>query len=147
MLAEAALNYDFASKDLDDDADDGRLKRRQRHSFWGIRDGVMREFGQEAIRALARLRHLLRPRPGADAMVGRAQRDSRTNVEAMFVERGCDGFGHCGPYVPGSYADFGKHCAELPRALIPEGLSRQEAEGENLGLKRPDGRCVEVQPR
>lgn len=143
LLAEA-LNYDFASKDLDAPLTTDELKNMQ--GILGIRDGVLRNSGKSNPSARDFVTFSGRGQVH-DAMVG-GPKEVADKLEEMFVERGCDGFVIAATYVPGSYADFVQH-------IVPElqrrGLFQKEYRGktlrENLGLKRPAAGAWKVQPR
>lgn len=143
LLAEA-LNYDFASKDLDAPLTTDELKSMQ--GILGIRDGVLKNSGKSNPSARDFVTFSGRGQVH-DAMVG-GPKEIADKLEEMFVERGCDGFVIAATYVPGSYADFVQH-------IVPElqrrGLFQKEYRGktlrENLGLKRPAAGAWKVQPR
>ncbi|MET4258924.1 FMN-dependent oxidoreductase (nitrilotriacetate monooxygenase family) [Bradyrhizobium sp. S3.12.5] len=143
LLAEA-LNYDFASKDLDEPLTTDDLKSMQ--GILGIRDGVLKNSGKSNPSARDFVTFSGRGQVH-DAMVG-GPREIADKLEEMFVERGCDGFVIAATYVPGSYADFVQHVVpELQR----RGLFQKEYRGktlrDNLGLKRPAAGAWKVQPR
>lgn len=143
LLAEA-LNYDFASKDLDAPLTTNELNSMQ--GILGIRDGVLKNSGKSNPSARDFVTFSGRGQVH-DAMVG-GPKEIADKLEEMFVERGCDGFVIAATYVPGSYADFVQH-------IVPElqrrGLFQKEYRGktlrENLGLKRPAAGAWKVQPR
>ena len=133
LLAEA-LNFDFASKGLDEELTDAELA-----SFSGlhtIRDRVLGLSAKKnpTVREFMQLSHRGRP---DDAIVG-SPADVADRLEEMFAEHVCDGFVVAATYVPGGYADF----VEL---VVPElqrrGLYHTDYSGatlrENLGLPRP----------
>ncbi|MFB6414896.1 MULTISPECIES: LLM class flavin-dependent oxidoreductase [Bradyrhizobium] len=143
LLAEA-LNYDFASKDLDEPLTTDELKSMQ--GILGIRDGVLKTSGKSNPSARDFVTFSGRGQV-QDAMVG-GPREIADKLEEMFVERGSDGFVIAATYVPGSYADFVQHVVpELQR----RGLFQREYRGktlrENLGLKRPAAGAWKVQRR
>jgi alkanesulfonate monooxygenase SsuD/methylene tetrahydromethanopterin reductase-like flavin-dependent oxidoreductase (luciferase family) len=133
LLAEA-LNYDFASKGLDDPLTTEELKSMQ--GILGIRDGVLKASGKSNPTAREFVEFSGRGQVH-DAIVG-GPKEIADRLEEMFIERGCDGFVIAATVVPGSYADFVKH-------IVPElqrrGLFHRDYAGktlrENLGLKRP----------
>ena len=132
LLAEA-LNYDFASKDLDAPLTTDELKSMQ--GILGIRDGVLKNSGKSNPSARDFVTFSGRGQVH-DAMVG-GPKEIADELEEMFVERGCDGFVIAATIVPGSYADFVKHVVpELQR----RGLFHKDYAGktlrENLGLPR-----------
>ncbi|WP_262047885.1 LLM class flavin-dependent oxidoreductase [Bradyrhizobium sp. Bra78] len=143
LLAEA-LNYDFASKDLDEPLTTDELKSMQ--GILGIRDGVLKNSGKSNPSARDFVTFSGRGQV-QDAMVG-GPKEIADKLEEMFVERGCDGFVIAATYVPGSYADFVHHVVpELQR----RGLFQKEYRGktlrENLGLRRPAAGAWKVRPR
>jgi FMN-dependent oxidoreductase (nitrilotriacetate monooxygenase family) len=134
LLAEA-LNFDFASKGLDEQLTDEELA-----SFSGIqtiRDRVLGLSGKKnpTVREFMQVSHRGRP---DDAIVG-GPREVADRLEEMFVERVCDGFVVAATHVPGGYGDFVEHVVpELQR----RGLYHDDYTGatlrDNLGLPRPD---------
>ena len=143
LLAEA-LNYDFASKDLDAPLTTEELKSMQ--GILGIRDGVLKNSGKSNPSARDFVTFSGRGQV-QDAMVG-GPREIADKLEEMFVERGCDGFVIAATYVPGSYADFVQHVVpELQRRGLFQKDYRGKTLRENLGLKRPAAGAWKVQPR
>ena len=143
LLAEA-LNYDFASKPLDEPLTTEELKSMQ--GILGIRDGVLKNSGKTNPSARDFVTFSGRGQV-QDAIVG-GPKEIADKLEEMFVERGCDGFVVAATIVPGSYADFVKHAVpELQR----RGLFHKDYAGktlrENLGLKRPVAGAWKTQPR
>ena len=133
LLAEA-LNFDFASKGIDEPFTTEELAGMQ--GMLGIRDGVLKRSGKANPSARDFIafsgRGLVK-----DAVVG-GPKEIADRMEDMFANRGCDGFVVAATHVPGAYADFVAH-------VIPElqrrGLYQTEYAGatlrENLGLPRP----------
>ncbi|GLR93501.1 MULTISPECIES: LLM class flavin-dependent oxidoreductase [Bradyrhizobium] len=143
LLAEA-LNYDFASKDLDEPLTTEELKSMQ--GILGIRDGVLKASGKSNPSARDFVTFSGRGQV-QDAMVG-GPKEIADKLEEMFVERGCDGFVIAATYVPGSYADFVKHIVpELQRRGLFQKDYRGRTLRENLGLERPAAGAWRVQPR
>ena len=143
LLAEA-LNYDFASKDLDEPLTTEELKSMQ--GILGIRDGVLKNSGKSNPSARDFVTFSGRGQV-QDAMVG-GPKEIADKFEQMFVERGCDGFVIAATYVPGSYADFVQHIVpELQRRGLFHSDYRGKTLRENLGLKRPAAGAWKVQPR
>jgi FMN-dependent oxidoreductase (nitrilotriacetate monooxygenase family) len=143
LLAEA-LNYDFASKDLDEPLTTDELKSMQ--GILGIRDGVLKNSGKSNPSARDFVTFSGRGQVH-DAMVG-DPKEIADRLEEMFVERGCDGFVIAATYVPGSYADFVQHVVpELQRRGLFQKDYRGKTLRENLGLKRPAAGAWKVQPR
>lgn len=143
LLAEA-LNYDFASKDLDAPLTTDELNSMQ--GILGIRDGVLKNSGKRNPSARDFVTFSGRGQVH-DAMVG-GPKEIADKLEEMFVERGCDGFVIAATYVPGSYADFVQHIVpELQRRGLFQNEYRGKTLRENLGLKRPAAGAWKVQPR
>ncbi|MEY9880082.1 LLM class flavin-dependent oxidoreductase [Bradyrhizobium sp. USDA 329] len=143
LLAEA-LNYDFASKDIDEPLTTEELKSMQ--GILGIRDGVLKASGKSNPSARDFVTFSGRGQV-QDAMVG-GPKEIADKLEEMFVERGCDGFVIAATYVPGSYADFVKHIVpELQRRGLFQKDYRGRTLRENLGLERPAAGAWKVQPR
>ena len=143
-LLSEGLNYDFASKGIDEPLTTEELQGMQ--GMIGIRDGVLQDQRQDQSQH-ARFHHLLRPRPDPGRDRRRAEGDRR-RLEEMFVGRGCDGFVIAATYVPGSYADFVRHVVpELQR----RGLFHKDYAGktlrENLGLQRPAAGAWKTRPQ
>jgi FMN-dependent oxidoreductase (nitrilotriacetate monooxygenase family) len=133
LLAEA-LNFDFASKSVDEPFTTEELAGMQ--GMLGIRDGVLRRTGKTNPSARDFItvsgRGLVH-----DAVVG-GPKEIADRMEDMFAGHGCDGFVVAATHVPGAYADFVAHVVpELQR----RGLYHTDYAGvtlrENLGLPRP----------
>jgi alkanesulfonate monooxygenase SsuD/methylene tetrahydromethanopterin reductase-like flavin-dependent oxidoreductase (luciferase family) len=133
-LLSEALNFDFASKGLDE-----ALTSQELASFSGIqtiRDRVLTLSGKSnpTVREFMHFSHRGRP---DDAIVG-GPKEVADALEEQFVENVCDGFVVAATHVPGGYADF-------VRYVVPElqrrGLYHADYSGttlrENLGLPRP----------
>ena len=124
LLAEA-LNYDFASKPLDEPLTTEELKSMQ--GILGIRDGVLKNSGKSQSQR-ARLRHLLRPRPGAGRDRRRAERDrgqARGDVRRARLRRLC----YRGHHRAGFLCRLRQACRAgiaAPRP-VSQGLCRQDA--------------------
>jgi FMN-dependent oxidoreductase (nitrilotriacetate monooxygenase family) len=133
LLAEA-LNFDFATKGLDEELSDAELA-----SFSGlqtIRDRVIGLSGKKnpTVREFMQISHRGRP---DDAIVG-GPREVADRLEEMFAERVCDGFVVAATHVPGGYADFVDHVVpELQRRGLYHADYRGTTLRENLGLARP----------
>ena len=134
LLAEA-LNFDFATKGMDEALSDAELA-----SFSGlhtIRDRVVSLSGKRnpTVREFIQLSHRGRP---DDAIVG-GPRDVADRLEELFTERACDGFVVAATHVPGAYADFVEFVVpELQRRGLYHLDYTGETLRENLGLPRPD---------
>jgi FMN-dependent oxidoreductase (nitrilotriacetate monooxygenase family) len=133
-LLSEGLNFDFATKRMDDPLSDQELA-----SFQGmltIRDQVVAASGKKNPTVRDFLRHNSRGQTSG-SIVGdpKAVAD---HLEHAFAERACDGFVVAATHVPGGYADF-------VRYVIPElqrrGLYHLDYTGatlrENLGLPLP----------
>ena len=134
LLAEA-LNYDFASKPLDEPLTTEELKSMQ--GILGIRDGVLKNSGKTNPSARDFVTFSGRGQV-QDAIVG-GPKEIADKLEEMFVERGCDGFVIAATIVPGSYADFVQH-------IVPElqrrGLFHKDYAGKTLAREsRPGAPC------
>src|SRR5450756_2424946 len=114
-LLSEGLNYDFASKGIDEPLTSEELASMQ--GIIGIRDGVLKTSGKSNPSARDFVTFSGRGQT-ADAIVGGPQ-EVADRLEEMFVGRGCDGFVIAATYVPGSYADFVRHIVpELQLSLI-----------------------------
>lgn len=133
-LLSEALNFDFATKGMDEAFSDEEMANIS--GMQAIRDRVVRASGitnptpREFIHFSGRGRvH--------DPVVG-GPKEVADRLEQWFVERACDGFVVSATHVPGAYEDF-------VRFVVPElqrrGLFRKEHAGktlrENLGLPVP----------
>jgi FMN-dependent oxidoreductase (nitrilotriacetate monooxygenase family) len=143
-LLSEGLNYDFASKDIDEPLTTAELESMQ--GIIGIRDGVLKTSGKTNPSARDFVTFSGRGQT-ADAIVG-GPKEIADRLEEMFVGRGCDGFVIAATYVPGSYADFVRH-------VVPElqhrGLFHKDYAGktlrENLGLPRPAAGAWKTRPQ
>jgi FMN-dependent oxidoreductase (nitrilotriacetate monooxygenase family) len=143
-LLSEGLNFDFASKDIDQPLTTDELQGMQ--GMLGIRDGVLRTSGKTNPSARDFIAFSGRGQT-ADAIVG-GPKEIADRLEGMFTGRGCDGFVIAATYVPGSYADF-------VRYIVPElqrrGLFHSEYAGktlrENLGLPRPAAGAWKTSPQ
>jgi FMN-dependent oxidoreductase (nitrilotriacetate monooxygenase family) len=143
-LLSEGLNYDFASKHIDEPLTTEELQGMQ--GMIGIRDGVLRTSGKTNPSTRDFITFSGRGQT-QDAIVG-GPKEIADRLEEMFAGRGCDGFVIAATYVPGSYADFVRH-------IVPElqrrGLFHRDYAGktlrENLGLSRPAAGAWKTQPR
>jgi FMN-dependent oxidoreductase (nitrilotriacetate monooxygenase family) len=133
-LLSEALNFDFASKGLDEPFSTEEIDGIA--GMQGMRDLVLRATGnpnptpREFMRATGRGR-LEHPWIGSG-------KDLADKMEEWFTDRACDGFVIGPTYLPGSFEEF-------VRLVIPElqrrGLFRTEYDGstlrDHLGLARP----------
>lgn len=133
-LLSEAMNFDFASKDLDEPFTDEELDnisgtqsmRDRVQEASGIRNPTVRDFMTFSRRARPRYPIVGGPKDVADGL------------EAMFSGRACDGFVLAADNIPGTYEDF-------VRLVVPElqrrGLYHKDYTGatlrENLGLPYP----------
>src|SRR5207245_4690761 len=108
-LLSEGLNYDFASKGMDEPLTTQELEGMQ--GILGIRDGVLKNSGKANPSAPDFVTFSGRGQV-QDAIVG-GPKEIADRLEEMFVERGCDGFVIAATIVPGSYADFVQH-------IVPE---------------------------
>ena len=134
-LLSEALNFDFATKGMDEPFTDAEMESIQ--GLQAIRDRVVQLSGKknpttrEFMHFSGRGR-LARPWVGGPKEVADI-------MEQWFVEGACDGFVISATHVPGSYADFVRHVVpELQR----RGLHRKEYSGstlrDHLGLRVPE---------
>jgi alkanesulfonate monooxygenase SsuD/methylene tetrahydromethanopterin reductase-like flavin-dependent oxidoreductase (luciferase family) len=133
LLAEA-LNFDFASKGIDEPFTTEELEGMT--GMLGIRDGVLRRTGKSNPSARDFIAFSGRGQVES-AVVGSAA-EVADAMEDLFTSRGCDGFVVAATHVPGAYADFVRHVVpELQR----RGLYHEDYAGttlrENLRLPRP----------
>jgi FMN-dependent oxidoreductase (nitrilotriacetate monooxygenase family) len=133
LLAEA-LNFDFASKGIDEPFTTDELNGMQ--GMLGIRDSVLKRSG----RANPSTRDFITysGRGQVESAIVGGPKEIADAMEDMFASRGCDGFVVAATHVPGAYADFVAHVVpELQR----RGLYQKDYTGvtlrENLGLPRP----------
>ena len=133
MLSEA-LNFDFASKEMDEPFSDEELDGLQ--GLLAIRDGVLRRSGIKNPTVRDFIRVSGRGRVG-DQWVGSAS-EIADLMEAWFTAPACDGFVIGATHIPGGFEDF----VDL---VVPElqrrGLFREEYGGttlrDHLGLAFP----------
>jgi FMN-dependent oxidoreductase (nitrilotriacetate monooxygenase family) len=133
-LLSEALNFDFASKEMDEPFSDAELDGLQ--GLLAIRDGVLRRSGIKNPTVRDFIRVSGRGRVG-DQWVGSAS-EIADRMEAWFTEPACDGFVIGATHIPGAFEDF----VDL---VVPElqrrGLFREEYTGttlrDHLGLRVP----------
>jgi alkanesulfonate monooxygenase SsuD/methylene tetrahydromethanopterin reductase-like flavin-dependent oxidoreductase (luciferase family) len=133
LLLSEALNFDFATKGMDEpftDEEIASIQGMQHHveriKATGIANPTVRDFMEITGRGLLRNAWVGGPKEIADQM------------EEWFTEPVCDGFVIGPTHQPGTFEDFVKYVVpELQR----RGLYRKEYTGktlrENLGLPRP----------
>ena len=133
-LLSEALNFDFASKGMDEPFSDEELEGLQ--GMQAIRDGVLRRSGIKNPTVRDFMEVSGRGRVG-DGWVGSAT-EIADQMELWFTAPACDGFVIGGTHIPGAYEDF----VDL---VVPElqrrGLFREEYTGttlrDHLGLRIP----------
>ncbi|MGH7152965.1 MAG: LLM class flavin-dependent oxidoreductase [Acetobacteraceae bacterium] len=131
-LLSEALNFDFASKGMDETFTDEELAGMS--GMQAMRDRVVRARPHPTSRDFLEITRRGRAR---EAIVG-GPKEVADRLEQWFVERGCDGYVVAGTHTPGTFEDF-------VRFVVPElqrrGLFHEEYSGatlrENLGLPRP----------
>ncbi|MBX9698018.1 MAG: LLM class flavin-dependent oxidoreductase [Acetobacteraceae bacterium] len=134
-LLSEALNFDFASKGLDEAFTDDELAGIS--GLQAIRDRVVARTGKRNPTVRDFMVASGRGRPRMD-MVGDAKFVA-DRLEEWFTTPACDGFVIQAPVCPGSYADFVQHVVpELQR----RGLFRRDYTGptlrDHLGLARAE---------
>ena len=133
-LLSEALNFDFASKGMDEPFSDDEIAGIA--GMQGMRDLVLRASGKRNPTVRDFMKYTGRGRL-ENAWVG-SPRDLADRLEAWFTGRACDGFVVGPTYMPGTFEEF-------VRLVIPElqrrGLFRQEYSGstlrQHLGIARP----------
>ena len=133
-LLSEALNFDFASKGMDEQFSDEELNGLQ--GLLAIRDGVLRRSGIKNPTVREFMEVSGRGRVG-DGWVGSAV-EIADQMEAWFTAPACDGFVIAATHIPGAFEDF----VDL---VVPElqrrGLFREEYSGttlrDHLGLRVP----------
>lgn len=130
-LLSEALNFDFATKGMDETFSDREMA--QMSGLQAIRDRVVRASGNKNPTVRDFIHFSGRGRVHHPVVGG--PREVADRLEQWFVERGCDGFVIPATHVPGAYEDF-------VRFVVPElqrrGLFRKDYAGttlrENLGM-------------
>ena len=134
-LLSEALNFDFATKGMDETFSDREMA--QMSGLQAIRDRVVRVSGNKNPTVRDFIHFSGRGRVHNPVVGG--PREVADRLGQWFVERGCDGFVIPATHVPGAYEDF-------VRFVVPElqrrGLFRKDYAGttlrENLGLPVPE---------
>ncbi len=133
VLLSEVLNFDFASKGMDETFTDEELESMT--GLQALRDRVVELSGKAnpSVRDFVQWsgRGTIRDAPQFVGSPG----EVADGLEEWFVERGCDGFVVAATHIPGTYEDF-------VRLVVPElqrrGLFQREYRGstlrENLGL-------------
>ena len=131
-LLSEALNFDFATKGMDEAFSDRELAEMS--GLQGIRDRVLRVKKNPTVREFIQISGRGRvhdPIVGGPAEVADA-------LERWYVEEACDGFVVSATHVPGAYEDF---VAFVIPELQRRGLFRKDYAGttlrENLGIPVP----------
>src|SRR5215471_8978949 len=133
-LLSEALNFDFATKGMDEAFTDAEIAAMS--GLQGIRDRVLQASGTRNPTVRDFIHFSGRGRVH-NAIVG-GPKEVADRLEQWFTERACDGFVVSATHVPGAYEDF-------VRFVVPElqrrGLFRKEYAGktlrENLGMPIP----------
>ena len=133
-LLSEALNFDFATKGMDETFSDREMA--QMSGLQAIRDRVVRVSGNKNPTVRDFIHFSGRGRVHNPVVGG--PKEVADRLEQWFVERGCDGFVIPATHVPGAYEDF-------VRFVVPElqrrGLFRKDYAGttlrENLGMPVP----------
>src|SRR6185295_6674209 len=131
-LLSEALNFDFATKGMDEAFTDRELEEMS--GLQGIRDRVLNVKKNPTVREFIQISGRGRVH---NPIVG-GPKEVADRLEQWFVERACDGFVVSATHVPGPYEDF-------VRFVVPElqrrGLFRKDFAGttlrENLGIPVP----------
>ena len=133
-LLSEALNFDFATKGMDERFTDEEMAGMS--GLLGIRDRVVRGSGikNPSVREFI---HFSGRGRVHDPVIG-GPKEIADRLEQWFVERACDGYVVSATHVPGAYEDF-------VRFVVPElqrrSLFRKDYTGttlrENLGLSVP----------
>jgi len=132
-LLSEALNFDFATKGMDEAFTDKELAEMS--GLQGIRDRVLRVKKNPTVREFIQISGRGRLH---NPIVG-GPKEVADRLEQWFVERACDGFVLSATHVPGTYEDF-------VTFVVPElqrrGLFRKDYAGvtlrENLGIPVPE---------
>ncbi|MDB5411984.1 MAG: class flavin-dependent oxidoreductase [Rubritepida sp.] len=132
-LLSEALNFDFASKGMDEPFSDEEMAGIQ--GMHAIRDRVVQNTGKKNPTVRDFITGSGRGRPRMD-MVG-GPKEVADQMEEWFTGKACDGFVISAAVMPGGYSDFVEHVVpELQR----RGLFRKEYTGttlrDHLGLPR-----------
>ena len=133
-LLSEVLNFDFATKDMDEAFTDAEMANIS--GLQAIRDRVVRASGNKNPTVREFIHFSGRGRVH-DPVVG-GPKEVADRLEQWFVERACDGFVVSATHVPGAYEDF-------VHFVVPElqrhGLFRKDYVGkplrDNLGLPIP----------
>jgi FMN-dependent oxidoreductase (nitrilotriacetate monooxygenase family) len=136
VLLSEVLNFDFASKGLDEPFTDEELAnisglqaiRDQVVALSGKKNPSVRDFVEVSNRGNVREHPLFCGSP----------KDVADGLEEWFTDEGCDGFVIAATHIPGAYEDFVRLVVPV---LQKRGLFRKEYTGstlrEHLGLPKP----------
>jgi FMN-dependent oxidoreductase (nitrilotriacetate monooxygenase family) len=135
-LLSEALNFDFASKGMDEAFSDEEMAGIQ--GLQTIRDRVVQKTGKKNPTVRDFIQGSGRGRPRMD-MVGSGKQVA-DRMEEWFTAEACDGFVISATHVPGAYREF-------VQFVVPElqrrGLFRKDYTGptlrDHLGLAKPEG--------
>jgi FMN-dependent oxidoreductase (nitrilotriacetate monooxygenase family) len=133
-LLSEAMNFDFATKGIDEPFTDDELANIS--GTQSMRDRVLRSSGLRNPTPRDFITHTHRARPNKPFIGG--PKEVADGLEEWFSTGVCDGFVLAATHVPGTYMDFVKHVVpELQR----RGLYHKDYRGatlrENLGLPIP----------
>jgi alkanesulfonate monooxygenase SsuD/methylene tetrahydromethanopterin reductase-like flavin-dependent oxidoreductase (luciferase family) len=136
-LLSEAMNFDFASKGLDEPFSDAELEGIS--GTQSMRDRVLRASGIRNPTPRDFVKYSSRARPNKPFVGG--PKEVADGLEEWFSTGVCDGFVLAATHVPGTYMDF-------VRYVVPElqrrGLYHKDYTGatlrENMGLPIPHGR-------
>ncbi len=135
-LLSEGLNFDFASKGMDEPFSEAELASIS--GLQALRDRVLRRSGRKNPTARDFMELTGRGTLHDHPIFAGSPRDVADQMEHWFTEGGCDGFVVAASHVPGAYEEF-------VRLVVPElqrrGLHRRDYAGqtlrENLGLPIP----------
>src|SRR6202011_3801201 len=143
-LLSEGLNYDFASKGIDEPLTTEELQGMQ--GTLAIRDGALKTSAKSTPSARYVVTFSGRGQT-KDASVG-GPKEIADKLEEMFVGRGCDGYVIAATYVPGSYTDFVRHIVpELQRRVLFHKNYAAKPLREILGQPRPAAGAWKTPPR
>lgn len=133
-LLSEAMNFDFASKGIDEPFTDDELQSIS--GTQSMRDRVLKSSGLKNPTPRDFIKHTNRARPNKPFVGG--PKEVADGMEEWFTSGVCDGFVLAATHVPGTYMDFVKHVVpELQR----RGLYHKDYAGatlrENLRLPIP----------
>ena len=135
-LLSEALNFDFATKEIDESFTDEELANIS--GLQALRDRVVRTSGKKNPTTRDFIEITGRGTVHDHPVFCGSPKDVADQMESWFAAEACDGYVIAASHVPGAYEDF-------VRFVVPElqrrGLHRKDYAGqtlrENLGLPRP----------